>query len=394
METIVLISPFASIDVESSSRTLSIATVLINEYKVECISTDFDHAKKEYKQFLPDEVLGIKCKYLHVPAYKTNVSIKRLFSHIVFAFRLKKLLRNMKNKPIGIYCAMPTSTASFVSGRYCKQNKIKFVIDVIDLWPDSLLPILKGVGRLLNVFLYPWKFITKSSYKMADIILGESKKYVEVAACYNNTAVCCPIYLGVDVNSIKVQIEKSDLKIIKPKDELWICYGGSLGTSYDFDTLISNVAYLNGKYKYKLLFIGDGTCRGKIEQLIKFYSVNALITGFVEYKDYLKYLTNCDIAVNIFRKNTRVVHSYKFNDYVATNCFIMNSLVGETSDMVNEYKIGLNFDFGNNDLGKKLVHVFEEWEKYSMWRSNNKQLISECLDKKKIYSVIPCLIKQ
>ena len=117
---------------------------------------------------------------------------------------------------------------------------------------------------------------------------------------------------------------------------------------YDFESLIKGVAVLNGKYQYKLFFIGDGVCRAKIENLISQYSVNAEITGFMEYGDLLKYLANCDIAVNIFRDKTKVVHSYKFNDYVATNCFILNSLPGETADMIDRYKVGLNFDFKDN----------------------------------------------
>ena len=68
-------------------------------------------------------------------------------------------------------------------------------------------------------------------------------------------------------------------------------------------------------------FIGDGVCRAKIENLISQYSVNAEITGFMEYGDLLKYLANCDIAVNIFRDKTKVVHSYKFNDLCSNKLF-------------------------------------------------------------------------
>lgn len=71
---------------------------------------------------------------------------------------------------------MPTSTAAYVCGKYCKKHGVKFVIDVIDLWPDSLRPIVAGIkNRLLNLFIFPWKYITIQSYKMADVILGESK---------------------------------------------------------------------------------------------------------------------------------------------------------------------------------------------------------------------------
>lgn len=174
----------------------------------------------------------------------------------------------------------------------------------------------------------------------------------------------------------------------------WIGYAGSLGMSYDFESLIKGVAVLNGKYQYKLFFIGDGVCRAKVENLINQYSVNAEITGFLKYGDLLKYLSYCDIAVNIFRDKTKVVHSYKFNDYVATNCFILNSLLGETADMVDRYKVGLNFDFKDNTFDKVLLQCLEFWDEYREWKLNNERLVDELLDKEAIYSQIETILSK
>ena len=298
------------------------------------ITSDFNHEKKRYKT--KSEMENSIC--LHVPSYMKNLSLKRIYSHIIFAYHLKKFLDSLQQIPLTIYCAMPTSTAAYVCGKYCKKHKVRFVVDVIDLWPDSLLPIVVGIkGQLLKYFIYPWKYITVQAYKMADVILGESKQYADEAALYNNKASIYPLYLGVDRNEVNKLITNSTLALNRSNDEIWIGYAGSLGTSYDFETLVKGVASLNGKYQYKLFFIGDGVCRAKVENLINQYSVNAEITGFLKYGDLLKYLSYCDIAVNIFRDKTKVVHSYKFNDYVATNCFILNSLLGETADMVDRY---------------------------------------------------------
>lgn len=58
----------------------------------------------------------------------------------------------------------------------------------MDLWPDSLIPVLGIKGKLMKAILYPWKYITIQAYKMADVILGESKFYVDVARKYNPLA--------------------------------------------------------------------------------------------------------------------------------------------------------------------------------------------------------------
>jgi len=355
------------------------------------ITSDFNHEKKRYKT--KSEMENSIC--LHVPSYMKNLSLKRIYSQLIFAYHLKKFLDSLQQIPLTIYCAMPTSTAAYVCGKYCKKHKVRFVVDVIDLWPDSLLPIVVGIkGQLLKYFIYPWKYITVQAYKMADVILGESKQYADEAALYNNKASIYPLYLGVDRNEVNKLITNSTLALNRSNDEIWIGYAGSLGTSYDFETLVKGVASLNGKYQYKLFFIGDGVCRAKVENLINQYSVNAEITGFLKYGDLLKYLSYCDIAVNIFRDKTKVVHSYKFNDYVATNCFILNSLLGETADMVDRYKVGLNFDFKDNTFDKVLLQCLEFWDDYREWKLNNERLVDELLDKEAIYSQIETILSK
>lgn len=360
-----------------------------NKIDPQYITTDFNHSSKKYV----DKKDFSNIYYIHTPSYGKNLSLKRVYSHIIFAIRLKRYLNKLLEIPRTIYCAMPTSTAAYVAGKYCKKHGIKFVIDVIDLWPDSLLP-LTTYKKFLSFITLPWKWVTIQAYKMADIILGESKEYAFEAAKYNPLVPVYPFYLGVDTDKVQAAIDNNVLKFKKPESEIWIAYGGSLGTSYDFETLIKSVSVLNGKYAYKLWFIGDGVVRKNIEDMSRKYHVNIEITGFLPYDRLLSYLSYCDIAVNIFRDNTKVVHSYKFNDYVATQCFILNSLEGETAEMIDKYQIGLNFDFKENSLDKVLLDCVSNWDKYKYWKNNNTRLISEVLDKHKIYSRISEILSE
>lgn len=346
---------------------------------------DFDHGKKRYYE--PGEAENERQVLLHVPAYKKNLSIARIWSHIMFAWRVRRYLNAMTEIPAAVYCTMPTSSSAYVCAKYCKKNGVKFVIDVIDLWPDSLLPLIRG-EKVIKALLWPWSYMTRYAYRQADILMGESVKYTQEAKKYNPKAAICPIYLGIDLAVVnKVKTEKP-IVMDKPDDEIWIAYAGSLGTSYDFKTLLDAVMSINGSYKYKLWFIGDGVKREEIADYISTNGLNAEITGFMPYEHLLGYLSYCDIAVNIFRENTKVVYSYKFNDYVAMNCFVLNSLTGETAEMIDKYTIGRNFNFSSNPLKDVLQDVFRYWTIYDGWRSNCQRLISEKLDKEKIYSAV------
>lgn len=379
MKKLLIISLFGDLSSGSNSRLHNICNYAIAKKTV--VTANFDHANKTYKE----KGLFQDVVYLHVPAYKNNVSIRRIYSHLCFALRLRTYLNNMSDKPDVIYCSMPISSAAYVSGKFCKKNNIKFVVDVIDLWPDSLIPLNRAY-KLLSPLLYFWKRLTISAYKKADVILGESEKYAEIAQRYNPDAQVYPLYLGVDMEQIESLKFQSNIKINKPENEIWICYGGSLGHSYDFDTLLDAVKDIHGHCNYKLLFAGAGEKEAYIQSRIDELGLNAFITGRLPYADYLKYLSYCDIAVNIFKENTLVVHSYKFNDYVASGLFVLNSLEGETATMVDEYNIGKNFDFAENTLAVVLKDVCMNWELYKMNKSNNMRLINEKMDKKVIYN--------
>ena len=349
------------------------------------VTTDFDHGKKTYYQV--GETNHPNQLNLHVPAYKHNLSIKRIWSHLIFAKKVKNYLSSLDEKPDAIYCTMPTSSCAYVCAKYCKKYGVRFIIDVIDLWPDSLLPIVKGKS-IVKALLYPWTYLTRYAYRHADVIMGESVKYANEAKKFNPKAKVFPIYLGVDTNITNKIKETPTVHLKKTSDEIWIAYAGSLGVSYDFDTLLSAVKNIHGGYKYKLWFVGDGVRRNEIQSYITEYGLNAEITGFLQYEKLLSYLSYCDIAINIFRNNTKVVYSYKFNDYVAMNCFVLNSLEGETADMVGKYQIGRNFNFTDRPLSIVLEDTLQHWDEYKGWKSHHQRLIDEKLDKEKIYSTV------
>lgn len=347
------------------------------------ISTDFDHTHKDYIDCdIEENVPGVKVKHMHVVAYKKNLSICRIFSHLQFAWKLKNYLNSLTELPDYIYCVTPTSTSAYVAGKYCKKMHIPFIIDIIDVWPDSLIPIYKT--KLISILTSPWSYISHQAYKMADFICGESVKYAEHVHKFNPDVPWMPVYLGVNKNKIKKLINESTISILEKKAEIRLCYGGDLGNSYGFDGILNALVYIQKKgINYEMIFVGCGDKEEYIANFVKKHNLNVQITGKLPYGDYLKYLSTCDISFNSFVANTKVVHSYKFNDYMATNNFVMNNLEGETADMVDKYKIGMNYT--DDRSGEVLYEVCSHWDAYKKYRDNIPVYVSEVLDADVIY---------
>ncbi len=383
---LLLVSLFGDVNTDHNYRVDNIYKAF-NEFDRFIVTADFNHATKQYKTENEYDYVH----FIHVPAYQNNLSIRRIYSHIVFAVKLYKYLCGLSVLPQLIYCAMPASLTAYYCGRFCKRRKIKFVIDVIDLWPDSLFPISQKF-KLLKPLIFPWTYITNKAYSMADYISAESKKYAEVALIKNKKAKWSYTYLGVDLEEMTRLVLSSKVPDRAEDDEIWICYGGSLGNSYDFDSILAAIKFIDSEgIKYRFFFVAEGECRDEISTYIEQNKLNAEITGRMPYNDYLKSLSCCDIAINSFKATSKVVYSYKFNDYVGLKLFVLNNLQGETADMVNEYSIGRNFN--DKNLSKILYEVCFNWNTYKSWKENSTMLIDEKLSSDLIYSKLAYNIK-
>lgn len=358
----------------------------INDISV--LTTDFYHRKKRYHNMLPTKKEGVKFHYVHIPPYKNNFSFKRIISLYRFAVGVKKFLRNSCEEYNLIYCYIPSSFAAIATKGYIKKHESKLVIDVMDLLPESLYPVV-GNNVIMRTILSPWKQIANWSYSIADYISSESVSFAQSAHTINPHVPYSYTYLGIDTNVYNNMVSQSTITIERIDGVINLCYGGNLGSSYDFDAIINALRYVDEKgIRYKMYFVGGGEQEQRLKNLIITNGLNAEVTGVVSYKDFLKYLSLCDIAFNSFKRNTPIVHSYKFNDYISANLFVLNSLKGETSAMIEKYRVGLNYD---NNLNEVLYDVCKNWtNNYSLWKQNNQLLIDAELNANIIY---PRLIK-
>lgn len=382
-KNISLVSLFVYTGEDDNIRINTVYDLLSQNNDLELITTDFNHRNKQ-KHLINNSKRNLK--FISVPEYKRNLSFKRFYSHGIFAFKLYKYLKSTKEKPDVIYCIVPTISSGYACALICNKYKIKLAIDVIDLWPESLIAILP-FKRLFEVITLPWKLFANKVYSSADFLYAESVEYANIAQKFNKKTKAIPVYLGTDVEKYSDLISKSNISISKPENEIWICYGGGMGNSYDFDVILDAIKeiHIMNKFHFKLIFIGGGLKQTQIQDFIHKNKLPATITGFLPYQDFLKYLSFCDIALNSFNKNTKVVHSYKFNDYILAGLAIVNNLKGETSEFIEKYKLGMNFDYKNNLLKDKLVYLLENQSTIEEMKRNSIYVANNVLNTKIIY---------
>jgi hypothetical protein len=152
--TVLIIAHFSDAgEVEANGRFSYIAENLAKLYDVELVSSDFSHARKQYRI-----KTQTKCPYkvtlLHEPAYRKNVSPGRLISHRKFAKNLKEYL-NESSVPDLIYCAVPSLDVGDVARKYALSKNIPFIIDIQDIWPEAF-KLVFNIPLISDVIFFQW----------------------------------------------------------------------------------------------------------------------------------------------------------------------------------------------------------------------------------------------
>lgn len=351
--------------------------------EVELITTDFNHREKRKHDPAshPDDIT-----FLPVPEYNKNVGFRRLYSHFIFALRLRTYLKRLSYSPSIVYSLVPAVSSGWVCNRYCRKNNIPFMVDVIDLWPESFI-VLSPHKRLLRLITFPWKKMAEKVYQSADLLFAGSVEYARHAQRFNRKTKAVPVYLGTDVHHFQSLVALSNLKINKPSGQKWICFGGMLGNSYDIDIILKSFKKLSRERSedVKLIFVGGGQEADNIIQFKNEHALNIEVTGFLIYADYMKYLSYADMAINSFKVGTEVAYSYKFNDYLTAGVPVLNNVKGEMAEMVTRYHIGLNFDHSPDSLYKAVSKLLENTMLLEEMRKKAIFVAKEVLDKQIIY---------
>lgn len=381
---VLVVSIFSKEVTCGKGRVGNLMKCLPSETKITMLASDYDHRNKTYYELVSNTVVsdnGVVNHYIHVPAYSKNLSFARIWGNFMFGRGVKQFLKGTSTEYDFIYCIVPSASGVLGCRQYLKKHKTKLVVDVMDLLPESLLPII-GDNFFTRLILWPWFKISEKAYKTAHFITGESKEYANIAHKCNPSVPFTYTYLGIDMPKIN-EIIKGRTKELNSDDSIKICYGGNLGNSYDFDAIFNALISLKEQgVHYTMYFIGGGDKEEKVRREIEAIGVNATVTGIVSYQEYIELMSQCDIGLNVFKRGTKIVHSYKFNDYAACGLYIVSNLHGETEDMLAHYDCGITSD----DICKALSDVCLFWDTtYKSKKANSIMMANAELNADVIY---------
>lgn len=359
-------------------------------WDVTLIGGTFQHFTKKYRDMekIKNEKYPFNISFIEVTPYKKNVDIKRVISNKMAEDGIIRYLKYHKFDLI--YCSIPPNNIAKKVAKYCHDHSIKLIIDIEDLWPEAMRMLIKN-EKLCDIVFHSFKRDAEITYKYADAIIGTSEDYTARATKYNHRNIIKKtVYVGCDIDIFDAGNQKFKDSIVKEKDEFWFSYAGSLGKSYDIETLIkaSSVIYNEGYKNIKVKLLGTGPKEIELKKLkedLKAFNVEFL--GYKSYQEMSAYLCKSDVVVNSFVKGAPQSIPNKIGDYLASKSLILNTLENEVAkDLIDKNKVGLNVEPENvDDLVSTMLYIYNSKEIVKEYSLNARSLCEEKFDRKRSY---------
>lgn len=389
---IVIIANFTrTLDGERENRFTYLANVFADRgHDVELVVTDFSHGLKKPRPTPHYDKYPFKITMCHEPGYSKNVSVKRLYSHYVWGCNVLNHLFELP-KPDVVYCAIPSLTAAEKAAFYCRRNRIKYVTDVQDLWPEAFCMAIHN--KILQKVFLPMTWMANKSYKQSNLAVAVSNTYVERTLSVNETgAKGLSVFLGNDGELFDSGVGK--YKVERRGNELLLCYIGSMSESYDIPCVIRALRIVMDNNlsprPIRFVLIGSGQFRSRFEAFANDIYPNCAFLGNRPYQEMAGLLSSCDIAVNPIVKGSVASIINKVGDYALSGIPVINSQESpEYRLLVDNYKCGLNCECGNPyDMAKAIGVLASDAILRDQMGKASRRLAEEKFDRRNTYGKI------
>ena len=333
-------------------------------YDVDIITSNFQHFKKEYRDIekILEQNYPFHIEFIEVPRYKKNLDLRRIYSNSVAKKKIAAYFAKHGEKYDAVYCTVPANDIAAEVSEYCKKKRIPFIVDIEDLWPEAMTMAF-NIPIISNIAFYPFRRDAERVYKNANAVVGTSDEYTNRA--FKNRAKNIPyqtVYVGCDLEKFDGGVKKFFADIEKAKDEFWVSYAGSIGTSYDIKTLVLAAKEIENRGLSNVQFkiMGTGPMLEEIKALVAEQNCkNVSVMGYVEYPKMAAYLTKSDVTVNSFVKGAPQSIVNKIGDYLASGCAMINTLENdEFVAMVSREQFGVNVEPENVKVLADAVEKF------------------------------------
>lgn len=340
----------------AGNRIKNIYQLLNEQYEVHVLTTEASYPNKKLyieKQFWHDRELN-EDEHIHRVKIANRKYTRNMFNRLLYYLemmcRMIWMILFSKSKYDAVFVTSPPIFLGVVGILAKFRFKAKLILDVRDLWPDSL----RGVG----VFNYKWiislfKVMEKYMYNRADSIVINSRGFHRhiMARLKKDT----PIYF------VPNSIREEELAIEQPKKgEFAVVYSGNIGLAQDVEFLKQLSKSLYGE-DIRLNVVGFGLKKGEFQQFVKEHKLhNVHFIRAMTRRECLELIKQNNVGV-LCLKDEEIFDTVlpgKLIDYIACGLPIAAGASGYIKSVIEEKGIGYVSETRNvEEIVQFIVHL-------------------------------------
>jgi len=349
----------------------------------------------EYSQENGVKVLRVKT----LPHHLVGLVIRGVAQLTMPYLFLKKIEACIKDKPDVVIVYSPPITLARVGAALKAKFNARILLNVQDIFPQNAIDL----GMLKNKWLIRFfENMEKKAYTAADEVLVHSQGNKELLVSQKNVE---PHKVHVVHNWVDVSLHADADRTGRFRQgygvdgELLFLFAGVMGSSQGLDLVIKVAEQVKKNSDIRFLFVGDGTEKTKLEEMVKDLELdNVVFAPFVEKCEYAQLLKDVDVGlVSLTDRNRTPVVPGKILGYMAAGIPVLAFLQKQSDahELIKDVGCGYSMAYGNPEKAANLVlEMYGQRETLKHLGANGAKYASEVFSIEKATDKIEALFRE
>ena len=323
-------------------------------YTVYVIASAANHLLREPPRFKTpfkmEQVHGFTMVWVRMPSYSQAHSKQRAVGWLLFAWRLRKLVRVIPDRPDAILCSSPSVFSFLGAQRLARRFNARLVFEVRDIWPLTLTEI--GGHSPTHPLIRLMQWVENKAYRDSDRVVSNLKNSVEHMVQHGLSRekfAWIPNGFSQEEVNLNTPLNATTASQL-PKGKFLIGYTGTLGVANALDTLIGAAERVKGYSDIVFVLVGDGKEKPQLHKKVEEKKLTNVIfvdsIPKVEIQAMLRRFDACFIGwlndpLYRFGIGANKIPEYLYSGKPVIHCY------SGTNDPIQEVKAGLQVEAEN-----------------------------------------------
>ena len=350
---------------------------------------------------------GFAVRLVAVRPYEKDASLARIGSHRDFGKTFERLANESVSsgpleRPDIILASLPPLDSPEAAARLAKKLDATFVLDLMDVWPETFDRLLPGPGflkRLIAPFMLGGMLKRRQALvAAADAVSAATQTYAD--AVLRDAPDALPrhvCYVGAYPQEFPspprlmnhVPEAGSDESAAPEQAPLECVYAGTLEASQDLDVLAGAARQLSASGVRATIHVagtGAGEAGLRRAAAAGTGSCRLEVHGLLPRQAYVNLLARCDLGLVCVKPESMVAVPYKACDYAAAGLAIVNSLPGELQRLIDEHAAGVAYTAGDAaSLARAIAGFVTDPSRLTACRQGARRLAAAEFDRERTY---------